>query len=311
MRLADRVALVTGAARGIGRGIALRFADEGAHVVVAELDVDTAQVTVGEVEAKSRRALAVECNVTQAASVQAAVERALDEFGRIDILVNNAGTGQRVVETVDLDEAEWDRVLAVNITGVFICSKYVGRQMMRQDSGKIINLSSINGISGPPLVSAYNAAKWAVIGFTQDPRGRTGAVPRQRERDLPRPGGHRLPESQHGGAGGGDGYSGSRLAGAAAAVRAAGALDDAGGHRGRRHVSGVRRLGPHDRRASRRIRWLGRRVRGSAKAPGYVISRPLAGDVSARDYMLAPHHFPIYLQRCYPSARLLTAFPRL
>lgn len=167
MRLADKVALVTGAARGIGRGIALRFADEGAHVVVAELDVDTAQVTVGEVEAKGRRALAVECNVTQAASVQAAVERALDEFGRIDILVNNAGTGQRVVETVDLDEAEWDRVLAVNITGVFLCSKYVGRQMMRQDSGKIINLSSINGISGPPLVSAYNAAKWAVIGFTK------------------------------------------------------------------------------------------------------------------------------------------------
>ena len=202
MRLADKIALVTGAARGIGRGIALRFADEGAHVVVAELDVDTAQVTVGEVEAKGRRALAVECDVTQAASVQAAVDRALDEFGRIDILVNNAGTGQRVVETVDLDEAEWDRVLAVNITGVFICSKYVGRQMMRQDSGKIINLSSINGISGPPLVAAYNAAKWAVIGFTKTHCGRVGALSHQRECDLPRSGGHGLPESQHGGAGG-------------------------------------------------------------------------------------------------------------
>ena len=79
-------------------------------------------MTIGEVVTKGQRALAVECNVTQAASVQAAVNQALDEFGRIDILVNNAGTGQRVVETVDLDEAEWDRVLAVNITGVSSCA---------------------------------------------------------------------------------------------------------------------------------------------------------------------------------------------
>ena len=268
MRLADKIALVTGAARGIGRGIALRFADEGAHVVVAELDVDTAQVTVGEVEAKGRRALAVECNVTQAASVQAAVGRALDEFGRIDILVNNAGTGQRVVETVDLDEAEWDRVLAVNITGVFICSKYVGRQMMRQDSGKIINLSSINGISGPPLVAAYNAAKWAVIGFTKTLAVELapyhvnvnaicpGPVDTdfQKANMAERAAAMDIPEAE--------------LARAAAAVRAAGALDDAGGHRGRCHVPSVRRLGPHDRRAPRRIRRIGRRVRRSAKAPG-------------------------------------------
>ena len=167
MRLADKVALVTGAARGIGRGIALRLADEGAHVIVAELDEDTAKTTVQEIVAKGRRALAVSCDVTKAADVQATVGRALDEFGHIDILVNNAGVGQRVVETVDLDEAEWERVMAVNITGVFICSKYVARVMMRQEGGKIINLSSINGISAPPLVAAYNASKWAVIGFTK------------------------------------------------------------------------------------------------------------------------------------------------
>ena len=235
--------------------------------------MDTAQVTVGEVAAKGRRALAVECNVTQAASVQAAVDRALDEFGRIDILVNNAGTGQRVVETVDLDEAEWDRVLAVNITGVFLCSKYVGRQMMRQDSGKIINLSSINGISGPPLVSAYNAAKWAVIGFTKTLAVELAPYHVNVNAICPGPVDTDFQKGQHGRAGGGDGYSGSRLARAAAAVGAAGALDEAGGHRGRCDIPGVRRLGPHDRRAPRRLRRLGRRVRGGAKAPGHRVGR--------------------------------------
>jgi len=167
MRLAGKVAVVTGAARGIGRGIALRLASEGADVIVAEVDEAMAEATAREIEKKGRRALAVRCDVTKESDVQAVVARVLKEFSHIDILVNNAGTGQRVVETVDLDEGEWDRVMGVNIKGVFICSKHVGRQMMRQESGRIISISSINGISAPPLVAAYNASKWAVIGFTK------------------------------------------------------------------------------------------------------------------------------------------------
>ncbi|MAG37407.1 MAG: hypothetical protein CL878_14325 [Dehalococcoidia bacterium] len=167
MQLAEQAAVVTGAARGIGRGIALRLADEGADVIVADIEGDAAQGTVSEIRRKGRRALAVPCDVTDQADVQAMVRSALDEFGRVDILVNNAGVGQRVAATVDLAEAEWERVLAVNITGVFLCSKYVAREMMRRDSGKIINISSVNGVSGRPLVAAYNASKWAVLGFTK------------------------------------------------------------------------------------------------------------------------------------------------
>ena len=167
MRLKHKVALVTGGARGIGQGIALRLADEGANIVIAEIDDAAAQSTVRQIEGKGRRGVAVSCNVTSVAEVKAAVEATLAEFGRIDILINNAGLGQRVVETVDLDEAEWERVMAVNITGVFICTKYVGREMIRQETGKIVNISSLNGVSAPPFVSAYNASKWAVIGFTK------------------------------------------------------------------------------------------------------------------------------------------------
>ena len=167
MRLEGKVAIVTGAARGIGRGIALRYAEEGANIVIVELDEETAKATSREIEAKGRRALVVACDVTNASDVRAMVDTTLAEFGHLDVLVNNAGLGQRVVETVDLDEDEWDRVMAVNITGVFICSKYVAREMIKQESGKIVNISSVNGISAPPLVIAYNASKWAVIGFTK------------------------------------------------------------------------------------------------------------------------------------------------
>ena len=167
MRLEDHVAIITGGARGIGRGIALRFAEEGADVVIAELDEETAGATASEVEAKGRRALVVGCDVTNPSDVQAMVDATLAEFGQIDILVNNAGLGQQVIEVVDLDEAEWDRVMSVNITGVFVCSKYVAREMMRREYGKIINISSVNGVSAPPLVAAYNASKWAVLGFNK------------------------------------------------------------------------------------------------------------------------------------------------
>ena len=167
MRLEGKVAVITGAARGIGRWIALRFADEGADIVVAEIDENAAQTAAEEIRSKGTRALAVSCDVTKPSDVQAMVRRALGELGHIDILVNNAGVGQRVVETVNLDEAEWDRVLAVNLTGVFICCKYVGREMIRQESGKIVNISSLNGVSAPPLVAAYNASKWAVLGLSK------------------------------------------------------------------------------------------------------------------------------------------------
>lgn len=178
--LKGKVAFVTGAGgeHGIGRGIALRLAEEGADVVVTDIQLKPYPEAAwgglpalqAEIEEIGPRSLALTCDVTDARSVEQAVKGALEELGRIDILVNNAGAraGGDRVPLIDLPDAEWDRVLDVNLKGAFICSRAVGRHMVgRGGGGRIINVSSAAGLRGAARFAAYCSSKFGLIGMTQ------------------------------------------------------------------------------------------------------------------------------------------------
>jgi len=165
MKLEGKVALVTGGGRGIGRGIALALAAEGADVAVADLDSATAKTVASEIEKLGRRAITVDVDVTQWDQVQTMVSRTVDELGRVDIAVQNAGV-VRISTVEEMEEAVWDHVMAVNAKGVFLCCKAVIPVMKGQGGGKIINISSISGKRGAPTMAAYSASKFAVVGFT-------------------------------------------------------------------------------------------------------------------------------------------------
>lgn len=166
LRLEDRVAIVTGAGRGIGRGIAQALAREGARVVIADIAYRDATHVAADLRKESRGALAVKVDVTKIADVHKMVERTLARFGCIDILVNNAGI-IRVGTVVEMSEQDWDAVLAVNLKGTFLCCQAVAPHMMARRSGKIINISSTAGRRGLPGKAHYHASKFGVIGFTQ------------------------------------------------------------------------------------------------------------------------------------------------
>lgn len=167
MRFEGRTALVTGAARGIGQAIARRLASEGARVCVVDRDYERASATAREIVEAGGVAHAIACDVADEASVVAAVAQARERFGGVDILVNNAGVAPHVIPVVDYPLEEWERHMNVNLKGTFLCCKHVAPLMMERERGKIVNISSINGLSGPPLVAAYNASKWGVIGFSK------------------------------------------------------------------------------------------------------------------------------------------------
>ena len=195
-RLAGKTAIVTGAGQGIGKGIALYLAGEGADIAVAEYNEETAAATAAEVEQSGRRALACPLDISDAGSVSGMVDEVASRFGHVDILVNNAG----VVQTkpmLDLTEEDWDRVISVNLRGTFFCLQAVARRMIDQapddlkrsqaptdifsmdagepeqtprsveSCGKIVNLASISGRRGRPLSTHYAASKAAIISVTQ------------------------------------------------------------------------------------------------------------------------------------------------
>lgn len=166
MRLAEQVAIVTGSGRGIGRAIAHAFAREGAAVVVAELDAATGTATAAEITAAGGRARFIPTQVDDRASVEAMVQAAHAEFGRIDILVNNAAILGENGPFLDVGPEVWDRVIGVNQTGVFHCAQAVGRVMAPAQRGTIINISSVNGTVPQPRCIAYGAAKGAVEAMT-------------------------------------------------------------------------------------------------------------------------------------------------
>ncbi|UQA54878.1 SDR family oxidoreductase [Polyangium aurulentum] len=162
-----KVAFVTGAGSGIGRAAALAFAREGAKVVVADLSEQNSQETVRLIEALGGRALAVRCDVTRAEDVKAALDRTIETFGRLDVAFNNAGSEQPVTATADLTEEEWDRIVRVNLGGVFLCMKYEIPLMLAQGGGAIVNTSSGAGVKGFKGQAAYAAAKHGVVGLTK------------------------------------------------------------------------------------------------------------------------------------------------
>lgn len=166
MRLKSKVVIVTGAGRGIDRGIALRFAKEGAKVAVNDIDTHLVDEVSNEIKTMGGNALCIEADVSQRQEVHNMVQKSLEHFGNIDILVNNAGINI-VASIFDLQEEMWDKVFSVNAKGVFLCSKAIIPHMVKQGGGRIINISSIGGKTGDPYQAPYCASKFAIIGFTQ------------------------------------------------------------------------------------------------------------------------------------------------
>jgi NAD(P)-dependent dehydrogenase (short-subunit alcohol dehydrogenase family) len=162
-----KVAFVTGAANGIGRAAALAFARRGASVAVADVAAQANQETAGIIEKLGGRALAVRCDVTRTEDVKAALDKAVEAFGRLDFAFNNAGVEQPIMATADLTEDGWDRIADINLRGVFLCMKYEIPLMLEQGGGAIVNTSSGAGVKGFAGQAAYCAAKYGIIGLTK------------------------------------------------------------------------------------------------------------------------------------------------
>jgi 3-oxoacyl-[acyl-carrier protein] reductase len=166
MRLQGRVAAITGGALGIGRATALLFAAEGATVALGDVEVGGAEAVAQEIVARGGRAIAVGVDVGDAGQVQAFVDRAVAELGRLDVMFANAGIAHSA-PFLDHPEAQWQRVLRVNLTGVFLCGQAAARQMVKQGGGRIIATASINGFRGVEKLVGYNVAKAGVIELTR------------------------------------------------------------------------------------------------------------------------------------------------
>ena len=169
MKLEGKVAIVTGAGRdgkGIGRSIALALAGQGADIVIADFVPEAAEAVADEVKSIGRRAVSVKANVAVPADAEAIVQRALDEFGKVDILVNNAGITRDAL-IPRMSEEDWDLVINTNLKGTFNCTKAVTRPMLKQRSGKIVNIASVMGIIGNAGQANYSASKAGIIGLTK------------------------------------------------------------------------------------------------------------------------------------------------
>lgn len=167
MNLSGKTALVTGASRGIGKAIALELARLGADVAVNYAGSEQkAKEVAEEIQAMGRRSFVVQCDISNSEAVQSMVKETVEQFGRLDILVNNAGiTRDNLI--MRMKDQEWDEVIDTNLKGVFLCTKAVTRQMMKQRSGRIINISSVVGRIGNAGQANYTAAKAGVIGLTK------------------------------------------------------------------------------------------------------------------------------------------------
>jgi NAD(P)-dependent dehydrogenase (short-subunit alcohol dehydrogenase family) len=164
--LSGKVALITGGASGIGRATAILFAQEGAAVAVVDINAEQGQAVVQEIESQGGRAIFILCNVTRAEDCRTAVDTSLELLGRLDILFNNAGIIRRA-DVVELTEAEWDQVMAVNVKSIFLMSKYAVPVMIKAGGGSIINTGSGWGLKGGRNAVSYCASKGAVVNMTR------------------------------------------------------------------------------------------------------------------------------------------------
>jgi NAD(P)-dependent dehydrogenase (short-subunit alcohol dehydrogenase family) len=164
---AGKVAFVTGAASGIGRATALEFARAGAAVAAADLAEDANRETAGQIEQSGGRAVAVRCDVTRSEDVQAALQKTVEELGRLDFAFNNAGIEQEIKLAAETTEEEWDRIIAINLRGVFLCLKYEIPLMLERGGGAIVNTSSGAGVKGFGGGVAYAASKFGVVGLSK------------------------------------------------------------------------------------------------------------------------------------------------
>lgn len=162
-----RVTLITGGGSGIGQATALACAEEGATVIIVDIDAEGGEETRRQIEDKGGEALFIKADVSQAADVQALFSQALKQYGRLDCAFNNAGIEGESVALAESREEVWDRVLGVNLKGVWLCMKYELRQMLKQGSGAIVNNASVMGLVGTPTNPIYTASKHGVIGLTK------------------------------------------------------------------------------------------------------------------------------------------------
>ncbi|MEY2194798.1 SDR family NAD(P)-dependent oxidoreductase [Neobacillus sp. BF23-41] len=168
MRLLGKTAIITGGGGGIGRSTALRFAKEGARVAVADIDSAIGEETVRLIKEEGGEAIFVKTDVTDSKQIKALINTTTSTFGALHILFNNAGVGNSEVRSVDLSEEEWDRVIDINLKGVFLGIKYAVPEFIKAGGGAIINTSSLLGLKGQKYVSAYNASKAGVVMLTQN-----------------------------------------------------------------------------------------------------------------------------------------------
>jgi len=166
MDLKGKIAIVTGAAQGIGKVIALGLAKCGADIAVSDINEDSLNAAVNEIEALGHKAIAVKMDVSSLKDCEDMVKKTVDAFGKVDILINNAGITRDTV-LLRMKEEQWDQVIQVNLKGTFNCTKAVIRSMFKQKSGKIINISSVTGAMGNAGQANYSASKAAVMGFTK------------------------------------------------------------------------------------------------------------------------------------------------
>lgn len=167
MKLQDKVAIITGAASGMGKAEALRFASEGAKVVVADLNIEGAEEVVQEIKRNGGEGLAVKVNVTDPADIENMVALATDTFGKIDILVNNAGIFDKYTNSLDTTEEQWDLIFNVNLKSVYKITNAVLPGMIQRGKGAIVNIASIAGLVAQMGGAAYTASKHGVIGYTK------------------------------------------------------------------------------------------------------------------------------------------------
>jgi NAD(P)-dependent dehydrogenase (short-subunit alcohol dehydrogenase family) len=167
MQVKDKVVIITGAGSGIGKATAIHFAKHGATIVVSDINLEKVKEVAAEIVTNGGKALPIRANVAKFEEVENLIQQTVAEFGKLDVIVNNAGIGPNLLRTHESLLKDWDRVIAVNQTGVFYCMKVALTQFLEQGYGNIVNIASLAGLKASPNNISYSASKFAVVGMTK------------------------------------------------------------------------------------------------------------------------------------------------